>query len=113
MTRADLLKIIIAAIAGVIIKEIFAWLLKHSKTMGSKAITWLRTHPRYVGLSIEATVLIFMIWVLMFTGDDTRPATRGDVRGFVLLILVFSQQAEQFMRHLREVRDLYHQKELR
>src|ERR1700681_3831969 len=105
MNRADLLKVIIAAIVGAVAKEFIAWLLKRTKSAGSNVIAWLKTHPRYIGLSIEAAVLIFMFWVLFIAGDDSKPATRGDIRANVGLLVIFFFQGEQFLRHLREVRD--------
>ena len=102
--------VIIAAIAGFIVKEIFTWLLKRSKSAGSKTIAWLKSHPRYIGVSIEAIVLAFMFWVIFVAGDDSKPATRGDVRITLSLLIILMFQGEQFVRHLREVRDLYHQR---
>ena len=107
MNKADLLKIIIAAVAGAVAKEVLAWLLKRTRSIESTAIAWLKSHPRYIGLAIEAAVLIFMFWVLYFAGDDSKPATRGDVRATAIIIVIFFAQLEQFGRHLREVRDLY------
>jgi hypothetical protein len=70
MNKADLLKIIIAAVAGVVIKEILTWLLKRTRSIGSSGIAWLKSHPRYIGLAIEAAILIFSFWVLLFGGDE-------------------------------------------
>src|SRR6266498_2847552 len=107
MNKADLLKIIIAAVAGVVIKEVLTWLLKRTRSIGSTGIAWLKSHPRYIGLAIEAAVLIFSFWVLLFAGDDSKPATRGDVRATAVFVVVFFSLLEKFGRHIREVRDLY------
>jgi hypothetical protein len=107
VSKSELFKIILAAVLGVIAKELIAFLLKRTKAASSGIFTWLKNHPRYIGLVIEGMVLAFMIWILCFAGDDSAVATRRDVRLIALGLLVLFGQVEQFGRHVREVRDLY------
>ena len=107
MNKADVLKVIIAAVAGAVAKEILPRLLKRTGVIGSDIRVWLKAHPRYIGLAIEAAVLIFAFWILYFAGDDSKPATRGDVRATAIFVVVIFALVEQFGRHFREVRDLY------
>jgi hypothetical protein len=93
--------------AGAVAKEVIAWLLKRTTSIGSTSIAWLKNHRRYIGLAIEAAVLIFGFWVLFYASDDSKPATRGDVRTTAVFIVIFFGMLEQFGRHIREVRDLY------
>lgn len=111
MEKAELIKLIFAAVIGVVVKELLTWLIKRTTpvaaTFGARIITWLKNNPRLIGLSIEALILGFMFWIVLFSGDDSKPTSLREVRsllgGYLILIIQFSE----FSRHFHEVRDLY------
>jgi hypothetical protein len=107
MHKGELVAVIIAAIVGAVVKEIVALFFKRASNATKKAFGWLGSHPRYIGLFIQGSVLAFMLWVVQFAGDDKGIPTRGEVRAIIWMTIILFWQLHQFFFDLREVRALY------